>query len=45
MREFCSYGSGVPREQEDFARNCRKDGGGPSGDDFQKWSSNHRKLR
>ena len=29
-------GSGVPREQEVFARNCGKDGGGPSGDDFQK---------
>ncbi len=29
-------GSGVPREQDNFARNCGKDGGRPSGDDFQK---------
>ena len=33
---FRQAGSGVPREQESFARNCGKDGGRPSGDDFQK---------
>ena len=29
-------GTGVPREQEGFACNCRKDGRRPSGNDFQK---------
>ncbi len=31
-----AHGFGVPREQDNFARNCGKDGGRPSGDDFQK---------